>query len=416
MGWLGRIFGGPVTGSVSSETRSATVKSSDPYLADFFGQRDTAAGVAVSPFIAENLAAVFAAVQCISESVACLPLHVYRHEGDGVRIADPTHPVARLFNQPNDIQTGPELVEMLVAHCLLRGNAYAEIVRDGRGAPVALVPLHPELVGVRRIPGSRRVVYDVSDQAGGTRRLLPEEMFHLRDRSDDGLVGKSRLQRARESIGTAIAVERHAANTFRNGASLSGVLSHPEAIGEEASDRLRKSFEALHKGSGNAGRVAVLEEGLKWQSISVAPEDAELLASRRFGTESIARIFRVPLPLLGDISNGSYSNIVELNRMFATHTLTPWLVRLEKAIERDLLSTEGRRTHVVEIDQDDLLRGDMLARWQAYRIMREIGGASANEIRAWEKINRRDDPGGDEFFAPANMQSEQTGQPIADRS
>jgi HK97 family phage portal protein len=147
------------------------------------------------------------------------------------------------------------------------------------------------------------------------------------------------------------------------------------------------------------------------QSISVPPEDAELLMSRRFATESISRIFRVPLPLLGDISNGSYSNIVELNRMFCTHTLNPWLTRLEKTIERDLLSEEGRRTHVVEIDQDDLLRGDMLTRWQSYRIMREIGGASANEIRAWEKINRRNDPGGDEFLSPLNMQSEQTAAP-----
>jgi HK97 family phage portal protein len=150
---------------------------------------------------------------------------------------------------------------------------------------------------------------------------------------------------------------------------------------------------------------------LRWQSISVPPEAAELLQSRRFGTESIARIFRVPLPLLGDLSAGNYSNVVELNKMFATHTLTPWIVRLERTIERDLLSEQGRRTHVVEIDQDDLLRGDMLTRWQSYRIMREIGGASANEIRGWERINKRDDPGGDEFLSPLNMASEQTGRP-----
>jgi HK97 family phage portal protein len=235
--------------------------------------------------------------------------------------------------------------------------------------------------------------------------------LHLRDRSDDGIAGKSRLQRARESIGSAIAVERHASSTFRNGAKLSGILTHPDQIGDDAAENLRKSFVENYAGSSKAGSIAVLEEGLKWTSISVTPEDAELLASRRFGTEIIARIFRVPLPLLGDISNGSYSNIVELNRMFATHTLTPWIVRLEKTIERDLFSDAGRRTHLVEIDQDDLLRGDMLARWQAYRIMREIGGANANEIRMWEKINKRDDPGGDSFFEPLNMSREQTGEP-----
>jgi HK97 family phage portal protein len=219
------------------------------------------------------------------------------------------------------------------------------------------------------------------------------------------------LQRARESLGSAYAVEKHAWNTSRNGAKLSGVLTHPMAVGDQAMKNIKDSLVQNFAGSANAGSIAVFEEGLRWQSVSVSPEDQELLASRRFGTEIIARIFRMPLPLLQDISNGSYSNIVELNRMFSTHTLTPWIVRFEKAIERDLLSDEGKRTHTVEIDQDDLLRGDMLTRWQSYRIMREIGGASANEIRAWEKINKRTDPGGDEFLSPMNMQSEQTGAP-----
>jgi HK97 family phage portal protein len=242
--------------------------------------------------------------------------------------------------------------------------------------------------------------------------LLAEEVLHLKDRSDDGVVGRSRLQRAGEAFGITIATERHAANTFKNGATLSGVLQHPENIGDEAVDRLRESFEALHKGSGNAGRVAVLEEGVKWQATSVAPEDAELLASRKFGVETIARIYRVPPPVIGDLEHGNYSNTVELNRMFAIHCIRPWVTKWERAIERALLSD---RNIECEFDMDELTRGDMLTRWQSYRIMREIGGANANEIRAWEKINRRTDPGGDEFLRPANMMPEQTGQPIADR-
>jgi HK97 family phage portal protein len=302
------------------------------------------------------------------------------------------------------------------AHCLLRGNAYAEIVFDNRGAPVELIPLHPDYVGVVRFAGTRRIAYDYSDpNTGSTRRLLAEEVLHLKDRSDDGIVGRSRLQRTREAFGTAIAVERHASNTFKNNATLSGVLSHPDNIGEEASERLRTSFEGIHKGSGNAGKVAVLEEGLKWQSISVAPEDAELLASRKFGVETIARIYRVPPPVLGDLEHGNYSNTVELNRMFAIHCIRPWLTKWERAIEKALLSEQSRRNTEVEFDMDELTRGDMLTRWQAYRIMREIGGATSNEIRAWEKINRRTDPGGDEFLTPLNMGTEQTGQPVADR-
>jgi HK97 family phage portal protein len=373
---------------------------------------ETESGVPVSPHLAENLAAVFSAVQAISESISSLPLRVYRKVADGVQFEDSQHPVARLFKSPNDIQTGPELVEQLLAHCLLRGNSFAEIIRDNRGAVAELYPLHPDCVSVLRIPNTRRVVYDYSDPfTGGTRRLLPEQVFHLRDRTDDGIVGKSRLRRARESLGSAYAVEKHAWNTFRNGARLSGVLQHPGVVGDEGVQNIKSSFVQNFSGSDKAGSVLVLEEGMQWESISVPPEDQELLASRRFGIEIIARIFRIPLPLLADISNGSYSNIVELNRMFSTHTLTPWCVRLEKTIERDLLSDEGRRTHTVEIDQDDLLRGDMLTRWQSYRIMREIGGANANEIRAWERINRRSDPGGDEFLRPMNMASEQTGAP-----
>jgi HK97 family phage portal protein len=334
-----------------------------------------------------------------------------------VRAAFSSHPIARLFQQePNSLQTPPEFIETMSAHCLLRGNSYAEIIFDNRGAPVELIPMHPDYVAVVRFAGTRRIAYDYSDpNTGSTRRLLAEEVLHLKDRSDDGIVGKSRLARARESFGTSLAVERHASNVFRNGATLSGVLSHPENIGEEATERLRTSFEAIHKGSGNAGKVAVLEEGLKWQAISVAPEDTELLASRKFGVETIARIYRVPLPVLGSMEQSNFSNTVELNRMFAIHCIRPWLAIWERAIERALLSEQGRLSTAVEFDMDELTRGDMLARWQSYRIMREIGGATANEIRAWEKINRRTDPGGDEFLRPANMMPEQTGQPIADR-
>jgi HK97 family phage portal protein len=305
---------------------------------------------------------------------------------------------------------------MMMGHCLLRGNAYAEIIFDDRGAPVELQPMHPDAVGVMRIPGTRRLVYDYNDPvASRTRRLLSDEVLHLKDRSDDGFVGRSRLFRARESFGTAMAIEQHAASTFRNGATLSGVLQHPENIGDDAAQRLRTSFEDMHKGSGNAGKVAVLEEGLKWQAVSVAPQDAELLASRKFGVENIARIYRVPTPVLGVSERSNMSSVVELNRMFATHCIRPWATKFERAIERSLLSDEGRRSIQCEFDMDELTRGDMLARWQSYRIMREIGGANANEIRAFEKLNRRTDAGGDEFLRPANMVSEQTGQPVADR-
>lgn len=395
--------------SAGTEKRSVKATSWDLMRGHGF---ETEAGVSVSPYIAENLSAVFGCVQIISETVATLPLVVYRTEGDGVRKADPAHPVARLFyRDPNSLQTPPEFLEMMTAHCLLRGNAYAEIVRDNRGAPIELVPIHPDHVSVLRIPRTRRVVYDVSDPDGGTRRLLADEMLHLKDRSDDGIVGKSRLHRARETFGTAIATERFASNVYRNGAALSGVLSHPDQIGKEASENVRNSFEEIHKGSGNAGRVAVLEEGLKWQSISVSPEDAQMLESRKFSTEQIARMFRVPPPVLGDLSNGSYSNVTELGRWFYQHTIIPWLTRWERVVERALFSEDARRSHECEFDADLLVRGDMLQRFQAYRIGRETGLYSANDLRRFEKLNPRTDEEANIFLTPTNMQSEQTREP-----
>ena len=214
-----------------------------------------------------------------------------------------------------------------------------------------------------RFAGTRRIAYDYSDPfTGSTRRLLPEEVLHLKDRSDDGIVGRSRLHRARETFATAAAVERHAGNVFRNGATLSGVLQHPENIGADAAERLRTSFEDLHKGSRNAGKVAILEEGLKWQSISVSPEDSELLSSRQFGVQNVARLFRVPPPVIGALENSSLSNVTELGRWFLTHTIQPWLVRWEKVIEQSLFSEEGRRAYEVEFDCDLFVRGDYLQR------------------------------------------------------
>ena len=406
MGIWQRIFGSKV------EQRSASPSSWD--LLRGIGI-DTDAGIPVSPVLVENLSVVFACTQIIAETTAMLPCIVYRREADGSRRADVLHPVARILRgDANERQTFPEFVELMTAHCLLRGNAYAEIIRDNRGAPIALQPLHPDWVSVMRI-ASGRYRYDVSMPEGGTKRFLPEEILHLRDRSDDGVVGKSRLQRARETFGSAYAAERFASSTWRNSAALSGVLVHPEEIGDQAKENLRTSFEKLHSGGGNAGRVAVLEEGLKWQSTSVSPEDAQLLESRRFGVENLARIFRVPPPVLGDFQGGNYSSISEVGRWFYSHTISPWLARWERLIERSLFSADGRRLHEVEFDTDLLLRADMLTRFQAYRIAREIGLYNANELRAFENANPREDAEASAYLSPLNMASEQTGRPRADR-
>jgi hypothetical protein len=181
--------------------------------------------------------------------------------------------------------------------------------------------------------------------------LLQEEILHLKDRSDDGICGKSRLARARETFGTAIAAERFAAATFRNQARLSGVLQTDQLLGPEALQNLKRSVTDLWSGSENAGHIGILEEGLKWQAISVSPQDAEMLATRKFGVEQIARMFRLPPPILGDLSGGNFSSLVELNRWFAQHSISPWLTKWERAVERLLFSEAQRASFEVEFDK-----------------------------------------------------------------
>lgn len=401
MSLLTRIFG------TKTETREA------PTSWDLLATLGTPSltGQLISPAVVEGNAAAFAAITVISEAVGMLPLMVYRKEAEGVRDTETGHPVSRLFAEaPNDLQTPAEFVTMMMANCLLHGAAYAEIVRDGNGRPTALWPLHPGQVSVERIPGSRRIRFQVSDEVA-TRRLLPGEIFAIRDRFDDPFTPRSRLDRTREALGGAVATERFASAVWRNGARLSGIVSHPEQIGPDAAKTLRETLQATYGGTDNAGRIAVLEEGMSWTGISTTPHDAELSEARRLAVLEVARIFNVPAPLLNELSNANYSNVVELRRQFAAGTIQPWLTRWEQAIARDLFSSEGRRRHEVEFDTDLLVRTDILTRFQAYRIGRETGTYSANDLRRFENLNRRDDADADTFLSPLNMSSEQTGAP-----
>lgn len=368
-------------------------------------------GQMVSPAVVEGNAAAFNAIQIISEAVAMLPLLVYRKEGEDVRKAEGSHAVARLFTEaPNELQTPAEFVAMMQANCLVHGAAYAEIIRDGEGRPVAMWPIHPGQIVVERIPNTRRIRFQISDEVA-TRRLLPGEVFSIRDRWDDPFTPRSRLDRAREALGGAVATERFASATWRNGARLSGIVSHPEQIGPEAAKTLRETLQAVYGGADNAGKIGVLEEGMTWKEVSATPHDAELSEARKLAVLEVARIFNVPAPLLNELTNANYSNVVEMRRQFASGTVQPWLTRWEQSIMRDLFSEAGRKAHDVEFDTDLLVRSDILTRFQAYRIGRETGVYSANDLRRFEHLNPRTDAEADSYLSPLNMQSEQKGQP-----
>ena len=379
----------------------STLKDPARWLLDLVGGRQSAAGVAVTATTATQLTAVYAAVSFLAKAVASLPLLIYRRREDGGKQRDPNHPLFRLLHdQPNRWQTSFEFREMLQGHVALRGNAYAQIMFDGRGRIVELIPRHPDRVrpfwGPDNLPA-----YDWQPLNGGAQVILGGEMLHMRTRSDDGLTGIAPIDAAREALGSAIATQDFSSRFFSNDATPGGILSHPGKLGDEAHKKLKASWELAHTGSQQAHRVAILEEGLKWEQIGLKANQAQLLESRKFGVVEVARIFDLQPHILKDLDRASFSNIEQQSIELVVHSLRPWLVRWEQKLMFSLFSEQDARTHFVEFLIDALLRGDSPARSTFYRTLWGIGALSQNEVRRLENMNPIE--GGDTYYVPMNM-------------
>lgn len=390
MSILKRIFGKGET----LEQREA-----EPSWSALSGMNAPAGGV-VTPRMAENLATVLACTNAIADAIGSLPAYVFV-KGQKGREVDHGHPVSRLIaNGPNQWQTWPDFVSWLVPQALLRGNALAVIEADKRGAITGLKPVPWEWVAVQMLP-SGRLVYDVTEVTslyggqGRMKRYLEGEVLHLRDRTDDGLLGKSRLQRASASLQAGMSVQDCVNSIYRNGINPSGALELDGKLNQEQREYLSKNFGEAFAGSGNTAKALVLDQGVKWKQVSISPEDTELLASRRFTTEELARIFGCPPPIIGDLSHGTFTNTVEVAKWFAQFTLGPWIRKIEAEFTRSVFSEHERITHGLEIDVSGFLRGDHAARWQGHEIAVRNQILTPNEVRECEGWNPR--PGGDEF-------------------
>lgn len=378
---------GRLLARIRGERRSADP--SDPYWSNFNALR---AGGAVTPKRAESVSAVYACVGAISETIASLPLFLYRRIDGDDRERAPDHPLYRvLHDAPNERQTALEFREQMQAAVLLRGNAFAEIHFGFDGQVRALWPIHPDRVSVIELD-SGRLGYDVADHRGRTRRLVQEEVFHLRHRTETGILGVSPIQAAREVLELALAERDHGNATFRNGTRLTGILQTAAVLSTEQRQQLADTWNAKHSGTGNAGRTAVLGAGVEFKPVSMTLEDAEWIAARQFSVEEIARLFRVPPTVIGDLRHGNYSNSVEMNRSFVTHTLRRHLTMWEQAISRSLLTEAGRRIHFAEHSVEGLLRGDSLNRAQFYERGITDGWLAVDEVRKFENLPARDMP------------------------
>ena len=364
----------------------------------FFGT--SSSGKAVNERTALQTTAVYACVRILAETIAALPLHTYQHRPGGKEKAA-EHPLYYLLHsEPNPEMTSFVFRETLMGHLLLWGNAYAQIIRDGRGRVVGLYPLLPNKMIVNR--NDQGQLYYQYEKDGFLYILNRHEVLHIPGLGFDGLIGYSPIAMAKNAIGMAIATEEYGAKFFANGANPGGVLEHPGVVKDPA--RIRESWNAVYQGSGNAHRVAVLEEGMKFQSIGIPPEQAQFLETRKFQINEIARIFRIPPHMIGDLEKSSFSNIEQQSLEFVMYTLDPWVVRWEQAIQRALFSENEKRQFFMKFNVDGLLRGDYESRMNGYAVGRQNGWLSSNDIRELENLNRiPEDAGGDLYLINGNM-------------
>ena len=373
----------------------------------FFG--GSAAGKRVNERSAMQMTAVYSCVRILAEAVAGLPLHLYRYKEDGGKEKALDHPLYLLLHdEPNPEMSSFVFRETLMTHLLLWGNAYAQIIRNGRGEVMALYPLMPDRMAVDR-DDKGQLYYEYTTSAddapiskGSIVRLKPSDVLHIPGLGFDGLVGYSPIAMAKNAIGLAIATEEYGSKFFANGAQPSGVLEHPGTIKDP--QRVRDSWMSQFGGSANSNKIAVLEEGLKYTPISISPEQAQFLETRKFQINEIARIFRVPPHMVGDLEKSSFSNIEQQSLEFVKYTLEPWLVRWEQSIQRTLFSADEKKRYFVRFNVEGLLRGDYASRMNGYAVGRQNGWMSANDIRELENLDRIPaEEGGDLYLINGNM-------------
>ena len=369
----------------------------------------SASGKVVTERSAMQMTAVYACVRILSEAVAGLPLHFYRYKDDGSKEkAIDNNLYHLLHDEPNPEMSSFVFRETLMTHLLLWGNAYAQIIRNGKGEVVALYPLMPNKMQVDRDDsGKLYYSYTRTDGEAGTDRngtviLSPRDVLHIPGLGFDGLVGYSPIAMAKNAIGLAIATEEFGSKFFANGAAPSGVLEHPGTIKDPT--RVREAWQSQFGGSGNSGKVAVLEEGMKYTPISISPEQAQFLETRKFQINEIARIFRVPPHMVGDLEKSSFSNIEQQSLEFVKYTLDPWVIRWEQSLSRSLLTDEEKKRCFFKFNLEGLLRGDYQSRMNGYAIARQNGWMSANDIRELEDLDRLlPEQGGDLYLVNGNM-------------
>lgn len=377
-----------------------TLRVPSNHLKAALGATPTYTGVSITTETAMRMTAVYACIRVLAESIASLPLFVYRRRSDGGKDLVTDHPLYRLLHlAPNPEQTSFNWREMTVGHLNTRGNAYSEIVRDQRGNVVELWPLNPAKVTPERAANGE-IRFKYQNEKDRYTYFPYSQVLHIPGLQMSGLEGLSPIAQAREAIGLGLATEEYGARFFGNNSSPGGVLQVPieNKLKDQARENLKKSWEDAHKGLSTAHKVAVLEGGIEWKQIGITGRDAQFLETRKYQTNEICRIFRVPPHMIGDLERATFSNVEQQSIDFVVHTIRPWLVRIEQCFNTRLLR-ENEADLFAEFKVDGLLRGDIKSRYDAYATAIQNKIMSPNEVRALENLNPYE--GGDVYENPS---------------
>ena len=377
-------------------------KAADAGYSFLFGR--TTSGKPVNERTAMQTTAVYACVRILAEAVASLPLHVFEYQDDGGKMLVLDHPLYYLLHdEPNPEMTSFVFRETLMSHLLIWGNAYAQIIRDGAGRVLGLYPLLPDKMDVQRDDkGNIYYVYSRNSDENpmfkeyGNIKLKAEDVLHIPGLGFDGLIGYSPIAMAKNAVGMTLACEEYGASFFANGANPGGVLEHPGVLKDPS--KVRESWNSVYRGVNNAHKIAVLEEGMKYQQIGIPPEEAQFLETRKFQINEIARLYRIPPHMVGDLDKSSFSNIEQQSLEFVKYTLDPWVIRWEQSLQRSLLLLGEKGKYFIKLNVDGLLRGDYQSRMNGYAVGRQNGWFSANDIREMENMNPIPDEEGGNLY------------------
>ena len=382
-----------IFGLFKKKEERATLATPTTWLFNSLTDGVTSSGISVNQTSALKYSALYSCVRLLSESVASLPLHTYQRTENGKeRLRE--HPISRMMAaSPNKQMSSYSFRETMMGHALTFGNGFAEIVRDASGMAIELLPITPDRVRVD-VDSEGTIRYIVDEQI----TLDRDSVFHLAGLGFDGVIGYSPVKLAANCIGLGLAAEQFGASFFSNGARLGGILQHPAKLSQEAADRLKDSWNNTYSGSSRTGKTALLEEGMSFTTLGIPPDDAQFLQTREFQVKEIARWYGIPPHLIGAMEAATFSNIEHQQIEYVTHTLRPWLVRWEQELQRKIYMDDNIFPQFVV---DGLLRGDTKTRYESYKVARESGWMSVNEIRALEDMPAID--GGDQFIQPLNM-------------